>query len=121
MPLKEGLQGTGNDLVIVGGTHGSSDTTFSRYSLEGGFLGQVPVNFSSYNGGNVGIGNVIATPDGHYVYAPLEATGFVVKIDLSDGAIVARSSWRTRMTSPSPQTAPSMCPTTADRMPGWSR
>ena len=87
-PIKEGLQGTANDLIIVGGSHGSSVTTFSRYTLEGSFIGQVPVNFSAYNGGNVGIGNVVATPDGHYIYAPLEAAGYIVKIDLSNGAIV---------------------------------
>ena len=90
-PIKEGLQGTGNDLIIVGGTHGSSVTTFSRYTLEGAFLGQVPVDFSGYNNGNVGIGNVVATPDGRYIYAPLEGAGYVVKIDLSNGAIVGRA------------------------------
>lgn len=87
-PVKEGLQGTGNDLIIVGGVHGSAVTTFSRYTLEGAFIGQIPVDFSGYNGGNVGIGNVVATPDGHYIYAPLEGAGYVVKIDLSNGAIV---------------------------------
>ena len=88
-PIKEGLQGTGNDLIVVGGSHGSAVTTFSRFTLDGGFIGQIPVNFASYNNGNVGIGNVVATPDGHYVYAPLETAGALVKIDLTNGAIVA--------------------------------
>ena len=88
-PIKEGLQGTGNDLIVVGGSHGSAVTTFSRFTLDGAAIGQVPVDFSGYNGGNVGIGNVVATPDGRYVYAPLENAGAVVKIDLTNGAIVA--------------------------------
>ena len=87
-PIKEGLQGTGNDIIVVGGSHGSAVTNFSRYTLDGTFIGQIPVDFSAYNGGNVGIGNVVATPDGHYVYAPLEGAGQIVKIDLSNGAIV---------------------------------
>lgn len=87
-PIKEGLQGTANDLIVVGGSHGSSVTNFSRYTLQGTFIGQIPVDFSAYNGGNVGIGNVVVTRDGRFVYAPLEAAGYVVKIDLSNGAIV---------------------------------
>lgn len=88
-PIKEGIQGTSNDLIIVGGAHGSASTTFSRYTLDGTFIGSIPVDFSSYNGGSVGIGNVVATPDGRYVYAPLEKANAIVKIDLTNGSIVA--------------------------------
>ena len=88
-PVKEGIQGTANDLILVSGAHGSSATVFSRYTLDGALIGSIPVDFSAYNGGSVGIGNVVATPDGHYVYAPLEKANAVVKIDLTNGSIVA--------------------------------
>ncbi len=87
-PVKEGIHGTANDLIIVSGAHGSSNpTTISRYTLDGSLIGQIPINFSAY-GSNVGIGNVLVTPDGKYMYAPLEAAGKLVKVDLSTATIV---------------------------------
>ena len=88
-PIKEGVHGTLNDLIIVGGNHGTGVTNITRFALDGSFIGSIPINFSAYNGGNVGIGNVLVTPDGKYLYAPLETAGQVVKVDLSNGAIVA--------------------------------
>ncbi len=89
MPIKEGLQGTSNDLITVIGAHGSTATTLERLSLNGTPLGAIPVDFSAYNGGSVGIGNVAITADGKYMYAPLETANTIVKIDLTNGAIVA--------------------------------
>jgi hypothetical protein len=86
--IKEGVEGTANDLIIVGGTRGAT-TSITRYYLDGQFLGTIPVNFSAYNGGNPGIGNVVVTPDGKYMYAPLEAASAIVKISLATGAIVS--------------------------------
>jgi hypothetical protein len=88
-PVKEGVHGTANDLVLVSGSHGSTSTTIDRYALDGTLIGTIPVDFSGYNGGNVGIGNVLVTSDGKFMYAPLETAGYVVKIDLSNGHIVA--------------------------------
>ncbi len=88
-PVKEGVHGTANDLILVSGSHGSTSTTIDRYTLDGSLIGAIPVDFSTYNGGNVGIGNVLVTSDGKYMYAPLETAGYVVKIDLTNGHIVA--------------------------------
>jgi len=88
-PVKEGVHGTLNDLILVGGFHGSGLTNISRYRLDGSLIGSIPVDFSPYNGGTVGIGNVLVTSDGKYMYAPLETAGYVVKISLATGAIVA--------------------------------
>ena len=89
MPIKEGLQGTSDDLITVIGAHGSTATTLERVSLNGTPIGAIPVDFTAYNGGNVGIGNVAITADGRYMYAPLETANAIVKIDLTNGAIVA--------------------------------
>lgn len=88
-PVKEGIQGTANDLILVGGNHGTGLTNISRYTLDGHLIGNVPVNFSAINGGNVSIGNIVATPDGKFIYAPLQAGNQVVKISLTTGAIVS--------------------------------
>jgi hypothetical protein len=88
-PIKEGLQGTANDLIVVVGPHGSTQTTLQRFALDGTYIGTIPVDFSAYNGGNIGIGNVAITADGKYEYAPLETANAIVKIDLSNGNIVA--------------------------------
>jgi hypothetical protein len=88
-PVKEGIHGTSNDLILVSGAHGSSGTTIDRYALDGTLIGTIPIDFSAYNGGNVGIGNVLVTSDGKYMYAPLETAGYIVKIDLATGNIVA--------------------------------
>ncbi len=89
LPVKEGIHGTANDIILVGGTHGSGVTTISRYTLDGAYIGTIPINFSAYNSGNVGIGNVLVTPDGKYMYAPLETAGYVVKVSLADGSIIS--------------------------------
>ncbi len=87
-PVKEGIHGTNTDIILVGGSHGSAATVLSRYTFDGKLIGTIPVNFSAYNGGNVGIGNALVTSDGKYMYAPLEAGNAVVKISLANGAIV---------------------------------
>lgn len=92
-PIKEGLQGTGSDLIAVVGPHGSTATTLQRYTLGGTLIGTIPVDFSSYNGGNIGIGNVAITADGKYMIAPLETANAIVKIDLATGNIVASYSF----------------------------
>lgn len=88
-PIKEGVNGTANDLIIVGGNHGTGVTNITRYDLNGNLIGTIPIDFSSYNGGNVGIGNVVITPDAKYLYAPLETAGYIVKVDLKTGNIIA--------------------------------
>jgi hypothetical protein len=87
-PVKEGVEGTADDLIIVTGAHGSTQTTIERYTLDGALIGTIPINLSAYNGGNVGIGNVLVTPDGRYMYAPLETAGDIIKVDLTTGNIV---------------------------------
>ena len=86
--VKEGVQGTANDLILVDGTHGAL-TSISRYTLNGQLIGTIPVNFSNYNAGQPGIGNIVVTPDGKYLYAPLEEGNAIVKISLATGAIVS--------------------------------
>ena len=93
-PIKEGIHGTANDLIIVGGAQGGGTTTIQRYTLGGTLIGTIPVAFSAFcaanscNANSLGIGNVLATNDGKYMYAPLESAGYVVKVDLANGAIV---------------------------------
>ncbi|MEI7767000.1 MAG: PEP-CTERM sorting domain-containing protein [Phycisphaerae bacterium] len=87
-PVKEGVHGTLTDLILVGGNHGTGVTNITRYTLGGTLIGSIPIDFSPYNGGNVGIGNTLVTSDGKYLYAPLESGNAVVKVDLSNGAIV---------------------------------
>src|SRR5580700_7079622 len=72
LPIKEGLQGTADDLIVVVGAHGtSSPTTLERFTLDGTYIGTIPVNFSADGfGSSPGIGNVAITPDGRYEYAP---------------------------------------------------
>jgi len=94
-PIKEGIHGTANDLIIVGGTHGGGTTSIQRYTLDGVLIGEIPVQFTSFcsshscNANSLGIGNVVITSDGKFMYAPLETAGYVVKVDLTNGAIVA--------------------------------
>ncbi|HEV3201704.1 MAG TPA: PEP-CTERM sorting domain-containing protein [Bryobacteraceae bacterium] len=88
-PIKEGVQGTTNDLIVVVGPHGSTQTTLQRFTQDGSYIGTIPVNFTPFNGGNIGIGNVAITADGKYEYAPLETANAIVKIDLKTGNIVA--------------------------------
>jgi len=88
LPVKEGLQGTSNDIIVVVGPHGSTQTTLQRFAKDGTYIGTIPVDFSAYNGGNIGIGNVAITADGKYEYAPLETANAIVKIDLANGHIV---------------------------------
>jgi hypothetical protein len=87
-PVKEGIHGTSTDLIIVSGSHGNAATVLTRVDMNGNVIGTIPVNFSAYNGGNVGIGNTLVTADGKYLYAPLETAGYIVKIDLTNGNIV---------------------------------
>ncbi len=87
-PIKEGIQGTSDDLIVVVGAHSSTATTLQRYTLDGTYIGTIPVNFAAINNGNVGIGNVAITADGKYEYAPLETANEIIKIDLTNGNIV---------------------------------
>jgi hypothetical protein len=90
LPVKEGIHGTANDLILVSGAHGSTSvTSITRYDLKGNIIGNIPVNFSAYAGGGaVGIGNALVTDDGKFMYAPLEAGNAIVKIDMKTGNIV---------------------------------
>ena len=88
-PVKEGVIGTASDLIVVGGSHSSATTVISRYTLDGNLIGTIPVDFRYYTGGTVGIGNIAVTNDGRYMYAPLSSANAIVKVDLTDGAIVA--------------------------------
>ena len=95
-PIKEGIHGTANDLIIVGGAHGGGTTTIQRYTLGGTLIGTIDAKFTSFCAGqtpkcdanSLGIGNVLATNDGKYMYAPLESAGYIVKVDLKTGDIV---------------------------------
>jgi DNA-binding beta-propeller fold protein YncE len=88
-PVKEGVHGTASDIILVGGSPGNGTTTLTRYTLDGQIIGVIPVDFAAkYGTSNVGIGNVLVTPDGRYMYAPLEGVGAIAKIDLTNGAIV---------------------------------
>ena len=87
-PVKEGVHGTANDLAVVSGSHGNTAATIARYNLNGSLIGTIPLNLSGYNGGNIGIGNVLVTNDGKYMYAPLETASYVIKLDLANGNIV---------------------------------
>lgn len=84
--IKEGLQGTHNDIIIVN-TGGASLT---RYDMNGNAIGTINVK----NGDGTahtfsGIGNVVITHDGKYLYAPEESGNKIDKIDLATGKIVA--------------------------------
>lgn len=88
--IKEGLQGTLNDIIVVN-TGGNSLT---RYDLNGHNVGNITVtnaNNSSHTFN--GIGNVVITKDGKYLYAPEEGGNLIDKIDLATGKIVAFTSF----------------------------
>ncbi len=85
--IKEGVQGTRNDLIIVN----SGGSTLSRYDLNGNLIGTIAVknNDPTHTSHTLSsIGNVVVTQNGKYMYAPESGTGIIDKIDLSTGIIV---------------------------------
>ena len=84
--IKEGLQGTLNDIIVVN-TGGNSLT---RYDLDGNTIGTINVkNADNSSHTFSGIGNVVITRDGKYLYAPEESGNRINKVDLATGKIVA--------------------------------
>src|SRR5579871_1544851 len=84
--IKEGLQGTANDIIVVN-TGGNSLT---RYSLSGTTIGTI--NVTNANGSAhtfSAIGNVVISPNGKYPYTPEESGNVIDKVDLLTGRIVA--------------------------------
>ncbi len=82
--IKEGLQGTANDIIVVG-TNGA---ILTRYDLNGNKIGDITI--SGYPSGVTalqGIGNVAITSDGKFMYAPDETAGYIYKINLITGHI----------------------------------
>jgi hypothetical protein len=88
--IKEGLQGTLNDIIVVN----SGGATLTRYDLNGNSINTINVQNAN---GSVhtlrGIGNVLITQDGKYLYAPEETGSLIDKIDLATGKIVAFASF----------------------------
>lgn len=88
--IKEGLQGTLSDIIVVN-TGGSSLT---RYNLNGGTIGTIAIKNADNTAHTLsGIGNVVITKDGKYLYAPEEAASLIDKIDLATGKIVSFTSF----------------------------
>jgi hypothetical protein len=88
--IKEGLQGTKNDIIVVN----SGGSTLTRYDLNGAIIGTINVKNANGTAYTLrGIGNVVITQDGNYLYAPEEAGNRIDKIDLATGKIVAFTSF----------------------------
>jgi hypothetical protein len=84
--IKEGLQGTATDIIVVN----SGGNSLSRYTLDGVLIGNIPI----LNANNTphtlnSVGNVVITQDGKFMYAPESGAGLIDKIDLATGKIVA--------------------------------
>jgi len=84
--IKEGVQGTDNDIIAVA-TGGAS---LNRYNFSGSEIGSIAVtlNGSPYTFNTVG--NIVLSPDGQYVYVPEQGAGLIDKVSLATGAIVAQ-------------------------------
>jgi len=83
--IKEGIQGTLNDMIVVN-TGGAS---LSRYDLNGNLIGTINVKNADNSAHTFnGIGNVVITKDGKFMYAPEEGGNVINKIDLATGKIV---------------------------------
>jgi hypothetical protein len=88
--IKEGLQGTNNDIIIVN----SGGSTLSRYDLNGNLIGTIAVKNADNTAHSFSnIGNVIITPDGKYLYAPESSGNVIDKVDLATGVIVAHTAF----------------------------
>lgn len=88
--VKEGLQGTRNDIIVVG-TGGNS---LERYSLAGVDIGTINIlNPDNTSHSLNSVGNVAITKDGKYMYAPESSGNVIDKIDLATGKIVANISF----------------------------
>ncbi len=87
--IKEGLQGTNDDLIVVTG----GGATLTRYDFNGNVIGQIAVKNANGTAHTfAGIGNVAITSDGKYLYAPEETNSVIDKVDLATGTIVATAS-----------------------------
>ncbi len=92
--IKEGIQGTHNDIIVVGGHAGSSATKLTRYDLNGNEIGQIALthflsgSWVTYDMNETG--NCIITPDGKYMYAPEQNGGVIDKFDLATGHLVGQ-------------------------------
>jgi len=84
--VKEGLQGTASDLIVVEGDGG----TIGRYNLNGNKIGDIVVTGFPVGTpqGFTTVGNVAITADGKFMYAPDQSNGYIYKINLATGAIV---------------------------------
>lgn len=83
--IKEGIQGTHNDIIVVA-TGGNS---LVRYDLNGHVIGAIPILTSGGSPYTLnGVGNVIITPDGKFMYVPEATAGKIDKIDMLTGKIV---------------------------------
>lgn len=82
--IKEGLQGTKTDLIIVQGD-GSS---VGRYTLDGVKIGDIRLSgFPPGKSSLQTVGNFAITKDGKYLYAPDEGAGYIYKVNLATGHI----------------------------------
>jgi hypothetical protein len=91
--IKEGVQGTQNDIIAVA----KGGATLVRYNLNGGIIGTIPVTLGGASYSLNGIGNIIISQNGYYLYVPESSTtqngltgGAIDKISLATGAIVAQ-------------------------------
>lgn len=88
--VKEGLQGTANDIIVVA-TGGYS---LDRYRLDGTYYGTINITDSGGSPHTLSsVGNVAITKDGRYMYAPESGAGVIDKIDMATGKIVANISF----------------------------
>ncbi len=85
--VKEGLQGTASDIIVVA-TGGNS---LARYGLDGHLIGTINITLNGASHTLSSVGNVQITPDGKYMYAPESGSGYIDKIDLKNGKIIARA------------------------------
>ena len=86
--VKEGLQGTATDIIVVA-TGGSS---LDRYGIDGHRIGTIQLTLNGAAHTLSSVGNVQITSDGKYMYAPESGgLGYIDKIDLSNGKIIARA------------------------------
>ena len=85
--IKEGLQGTANDIIVVN----SGGNSLSRYTLAGALIGNIPILNADNSAHTLNsVGNVAITSDGKFMYAPESGAGKIDKIDLATGKIVAQ-------------------------------
>ncbi|MCW3054088.1 MAG: hypothetical protein JWN14_3258, partial [Chthonomonadales bacterium] len=83
--IQSGIQGTGNDIIVVI----NNGASLARYDLEGNLIGTINVtnNDNSPHTFN-SIGSIVITHDGKFLYAPDAGNNAINKIDLATGKIV---------------------------------